>query len=166
MSEAPLYIDATFFLGMHDGDEGRRRRSLSYFAGNPSARPRMNFEQIGICDAIIWTRSRQVQDLYYPFMDRLHTDMAIVRGGYSYDEIQAALGRSDLTGLAPEQAFLVGQVLWNDAKLATHDPVLLGLECLRGRHWHARQNGGPASFPRELQALYEASLTFAHQMDD
>lgn len=162
MSDTTLFIDASFFLGMHDGDEARRLRSLGYFTGNLSARPRMNYEQIGICDAVIWTKDRVVQDLYYPFMDRLHSDMPILRSGYSYDEINLALSHPELKRLPPEQAIQAAQVIHNRGKLATHDPVLLGLDCLHGRLWSPVDDGRPATFTEELQTLYVASRAFVH----
>ncbi|WP_321804288.1 DUF6190 family protein [Burkholderia sp. BCC1988] len=167
MIQSPLFIDASFFLGMHDGNEDRRLRSLDYFTRNLAARPRMNYEQIGICDAIIWTKRREVQDLYYPFMDRLHSDMAIQRHGYMYDDIDIARGNAQLQSLTPERALLVAQVLRSDGMLATHDPVLLGLDVLRGRTWIAPIiEVGPVAFPAELQVLYEASRIFTHNGED
>lgn len=160
MIDNPLFIDATFFLGMHDGDESVRRLSLGYFTTNLSQRPRMNYEQIGICDAVIWLQSREVQDCYYPFMDRLHSDMAIQRWGYSYDEIRLALAHSELKGLTPERALLVGQVLHNDGRLATHDPALVELNCLHGRIWRMDISQASPRFPVPLQTLYEASRLF------
>lgn len=162
MSDIPLFIDASFFLGMHDGDETRRLQSLAYFTRNLSGKPRMNYEQIGICDAVIWTKRRVVQDLYYPFMDRLHSDMAILRSGYTYDEIHLALSHPELNKLPPEQAIQAAQVLHNQGELATHDPVLLGLDCLHRRLWRPVDDGRPATFTEELQALYVASQVFVH----
>lgn len=72
-------VDATVFLGMHHRDDELRRRSLGLFCSFFTRKVRMNYEQVGICDAVIWQQSREVQDLYYPFMDRLHTDMKILR---------------------------------------------------------------------------------------
>ncbi|HDR9277415.1 TPA: hypothetical protein QDB24_005555 [Burkholderia vietnamiensis] len=167
MTRPPLFIDASFFLGMHDGNEFRRLKSLSYFSRNLSAQPRMNYEQIGICDAVIWTQRREVQDLYYPFMDRLHTDMAIQRSGYTYHEIDTALSDPELRSLTPERALLAAQVLHSQGSLATHDPVLLKLDCLRGRIWIApADDDSPVSFPPELQALYDASRAFIHHDED
>jgi len=164
MSDTPLFIDATFFLGMHDGNQARRLRSLGYFTRNLSSKPRMNYEQIGICDAVIWTKSRVVQDLYYPFMDRLHSDMPILRSGYTHDEINLALSHPELKNLPPEQAIQAAQVLHNQGKLATHDPVLRGLDCLHGRLWSPVDDGRPATFTEELQALYVASQAFVHNL--
>ncbi|WP_246288261.1 DUF6190 family protein [Achromobacter pestifer] len=160
-----MFIDASFFLGMHDRDETRRLRSLSYFTRNFSSQPRMNFEQIGICDAVIWAQSRQVQDLYYPFMDRLHSDMAIQRSGYTYDDINAALSHPHLKQMDPEQALLVGQLFRRGGQLATHDPVLRTLDCLQGRLWRDDQDAAPVSFPSELQELYDASRAFVYNAD-
>ncbi|QHF44070.1 hypothetical protein PspS35_09760 [Pseudomonas sp. S35] len=162
MTDSPLFIDASFFLGMHDSDELRRRRSLTYFTRHLAARPRMNYEQIGICDAVIWLQSREAQDLYYPFMDRLHSDMAIQREGYRYDEIQLALSHRELNALAPEQALLVAQVLQSQGWLATHDPVLAALQCLQGRLWQAGDTLQQPHFPDGLQTLYEASRAFTY----
>ncbi|EPX9597153.1 DUF6190 family protein [Pseudomonas aeruginosa] len=162
MTDSPLYIDATFFLGMHDSDEARRLQSLAYFTHNLSAQPRMNYEQIGICDAVIWLQGREIQDHYYPFMDRLHSDMSIQRQGYAYDEIHLALTHPDLKGLAPERALLVGQVLHNNSRLATHDTALMALPCLQGRLWRKEAEQLLLRFPEPLHTLYEASSVFIH----
>lgn len=122
----------------------------------------MNHEQIGICDAVIWKASREIQDMYYPFMDRLHTDMAIDRAGYGYRDIAHALDHPQLAALRPDRAFLVGQTLVNRGVLATHDPVLRALDCLQGSLWTASTDGPPSSFPPDLQALYDASRAFAY----
>ena len=167
MTRPPLFIDASFFLGMHDGNERHRLKSLAYFSRHLSGQPRMNYEQIGICDAVIWTQRREVQDLYYPFMDRLHTDMAIQRSGYTYHEIDTALSDPHLRALTPEHALLAAQVLRSQGSLATHDPVLLGLDCLQGRIWTAPPGDDqPVAFPPELQALYEASRAFIHHDEE
>lgn len=162
MNAGTLFIDAGFFLGMHDDDPSRRVKSLAYFARHFSSKPRMNYEQIGICDAVIWKLDRRTQDLYYPFMDRLHSDMAIERSGYCRDEIELALSRDELQHLSPEQAMLVAQVLHNDGRIATHDETLIGLPCLQGKLWDARETGEADPFPEELQALYEVSRAFVY----
>jgi hypothetical protein len=162
MNSSTLFIDAGFFLGMHDGDDDRRMKSLAYFVGQLSSKPRMNYEQIGICDAVIWKLDRRTQDLYDPFMDRLHSDMAIERSGYCRDEIEMALSRDELKHLSTEQAMLVAQVLHNDGHIATHDETLINLPCLRGKLWDAGETSDAAPFPEELQALYEVSRAFVY----
>ncbi|SAI73097.1 Uncharacterised protein [Bordetella ansorpii] len=122
----------------------------------------MTYEQIGICDAVIWGQDRHTQDLYYPFMDRLHTDMAIQRGGYTYSEIRAALEHHDLIQLPPETALLAAQVLYHEALLATHDRALLALPSLQGRIIDLGQNAEPVEFPEPLRTLYDESTVFVY----
>ena len=164
MREPVPIADATVFLGMHHRDPELRRRSLDFFRGHFDRRVRMSFEQIGICDAVIWQQPREIQDLYYPFMDRLHSDMEIVRGGYSARELALAAQHPELHGLAPEQALLAAQVLAEGGALATHDPELLRLSCVRSRlwDWGPAPSRPPAAFPPALEALYEASRGFVH----
>lgn len=164
MTIQTLFIDATFFLGMHATDAQLRGQSLAYFTQNLNSRPRMNYEQIGICDAVIWQCSRAVQDSYYPFMDRLHSDMAIQRGGYTKAEVAMSLARSDLGDLNAAQALLVCQVLQCDSLLASHDPSLLGLPCLRERIWRPVTATAASWFPEPLQSLYSASQVFGYDM--
>jgi hypothetical protein len=162
MPEAAPFIDASVFMGMHHRDELIRRRSLGFFRSMFADQVRMNFEQVGICDAVIWRESREVQDLYYPFMDRLHSEMQIVREGYSSRELGLAVSHRELQGLKPEQALLAAQVLGREAVLVSHDPVLCGLPCLRSRLWDFEAARAPAGFPPELEALYETSRAFVH----
>lgn len=155
-------VDATVFLGMHHRDAVLRQRSLGLFCSLFSAAVRMNYEQVGICDAVIWQQSRQVQDLYYPFMDRLHTDMQIQREGYERAALELALGHPELQALRPEQALQAAEVMARGGALATHDPELQRLACLRGHLWEFPASAAPAVFPGELQALYETSQIFIH----
>lgn len=159
MREPVVFVDATVFLGMHHEDPTKRDRSLGFFAHNFHGRVFMNFEQVGICDAVIWRQSRQTQDLYYPFMDRLHSDMDIVRCGYAREDLQQALA---LTELTPEQALLLVQVVRTGAVLATHDPALESHPALRERLWRFAQGPAP-ELPAPLQALYRESLAFVYR---
>lgn len=161
MRERAPIVDATVFLGMHHRDDVMRGRSLAFFGSHYTRRVWMSYEQVGICDAVIWRQNRAVQDLYYPFMDRLHSDMQIIREGYRAEELDLALGHPDLRGLRPEQALLAAQVLARDAVLVSHDPVLRNLGCLRSRLWEFAP-AADAGFPAELQQLYERSRAFIH----
>jgi hypothetical protein len=161
MVEAVPFIDASVFLGMHHADELIRQRSLAFFRSHFEQRARMNFEQVGICDAIIWRQPRRVQDLYYPFMDLLHSDMQILREGYAFRELELANSDRQLRALRPEQALLAAQVLLSTAgTLFTHDPALLALPCLAARLGDFDSLNPCGSFPAELQDLYEASRAF------
>lgn len=162
MDDRPAFVDATVFLGMHHCDEQLRRRSLAFFRGHYARRAWMNLEQIGICDAVIWRQRREVQDLYYPFMDRLHSDMQIVREGYRRCELEIALGHPDLRGLRPEQALLAAQALDRDGVLVTHDAALHRLPCLRSHLSDFESPHPDAAFPAALQALYETSRAFVY----
>jgi hypothetical protein len=157
-----VFLDATVFLGMHHRDDQLRQRSLGFFRTCYGRRAWMNYEQIGICDAVIWRQHREIQDLYYPFMDRLHSDMQIVREGYQRIELDLALGHPELEHLLSEQALLAAQILARDAVLATHDPALHGLACMRSRLWDFTAADHKVAFPAELQALYETSCAFVH----
>lgn len=162
MPEPARFVDASVFLGMHHQDDVIRQRSLGFFRSYFADQVRMNFEQVGICDAVIWRQSREVQDLYYPFMDRLHSDMQIVREGYSTRELNLAAGHRELQGLRPEQALLAAQVLAHEGVLATHDPALRRLPCVQSQLWDFASSPSHAAFPPELQALYETSRAFVH----
>lgn len=163
MNESALFIDASVFLGMHHRDEATRNSSLAFFQSHfKSPQVWMSFEQIGICDAIIWLQSRQAQDRYYPFMDRLHSDMHIHRAGYAFNEIKWALEHQAQLGLLPEQALMVAQVVLQDGILVTHDPALRQLPVLTSHLWDFGCSATAPPFHPELQGLYETSRYFVH----
>lgn len=81
------FIDASVFLGMHSTDENIRINCKNFFVRRFSKEIYMSFETVGECDDVIWSFSRIHQDLYYPFMDRLHTIMNIKRIPYSLEEV-------------------------------------------------------------------------------
>ena len=162
MSDRVIFVDAGVFLGMHHQDGELRQRSLAFFRALYLQPVWMNYEQVGICDAVIWRQPRAVQDLYYPFMDRLHSDMRLLREGYRRRELELALATPALAELRPEQAVLAAQIVERDAVLATHDPRLRGLPQLRGRLWDFATADSSATFPPVLEALYVASCAFIH----
>lgn len=162
MGDRQIFVDATTFLGMHHVEATLRRRSLGLFTRMFRERVSMNYEQVGICDAVIWKQSRAVQDQYYPFMDLLHSVMAIERGGYSRNDLVGALERPELRQLQPEQALQVAQVLHINGWLATHDPVLRQLPCLEANLWDFEAGASSAGFPAELEALYAVSTAFVY----
>tara|TARA_B110001454_G_scaffold214618_2_gene234692 strand:- start:113 stop:583 length:471 start_codon:yes stop_codon:yes gene_type:complete len=148
---------------MHHQDDEIRLRSLAFFQNHfESLQVCMNYEQIGICDAVIWLQSRDVQDIYYPFMDNLHSDMKIQRAGYSFDELYWARKHGSDLGLKPEQALLTAQVLRRGARLVTNDPAMLALSELSAHLWTKAPTAQIAPFPRELEALYEDSRCFIY----
>lgn len=161
MTEVVPFIDATVFLGMHHQDESIRQRSAAFFRSHFERRTRMNFEQVGICDAIIWRQPRRVQDAYYPFMDLLHSEMPILREGYAFREISLAVNDHQLLQLRPEQALLAAQILLRKgAVLFTHDPALRALPCLQPQLGDFDSLNLDSPFPCELEDLYAASRLF------
>lgn len=154
------FIDASLFLGMHHGDRVIRTRSLDFFHGHFTIGARMNFEQIGICDSVIWRQPRETQDDYYPFMDVLHTDMTFVRQGYETRHLLTAYSDERLAHLRAEQKLLVAQVLAAEAKLYTHDPALRSLPCLAEHLGSFDESSAAGSFPTELENLYHRSKAF------
>ncbi len=166
MTEAIPLIDAGIFLGMHHGDKALRQKSLAFFRSHFGRQVRMNFEQVGICDAIIWKQPRQVQDDYYPFMDRLHSDMQILRVGYCPRALALAAGDARLHHLRPDRALLAAQVLCNDWTLFTHDPELHTLPLLRPRLGDFSTLSESLLFPPALEALYQSSKVYIHTDKD
>jgi predicted nucleic acid-binding protein len=163
LTEPTIFVDASVFLGMHHRDVETRDRCLTFFRRHlASDRVIMNYEQIGICDAVIWRQNRQVQDAYYPFMDRLHSDMAVQRSGYVFEDICLAREERELRGLRAEQALLAAQVLRTGGSLATRDPVLRRLLCLRTCLFDLATAASATSFPAELETLYESSRCYLH----
>lgn len=162
---API-IDASWFMGMHHRQPQLRARSLAFFTEHYQRQARMSFSQIGICDAIIWKKPRELQDLYYPFMDVLHSQMRIQRAGYSDAVVLRAASSEELARLPTEKRLLAAQVLECQAPFYTHDRDFL--QCPALEPWLATPNGTPAPgrFPEGLQRLYEASLALSIQPED
>ncbi|MGH3564848.1 MAG: DUF6190 family protein [Pseudonocardia sp.] len=148
-------VDAAAFLGMHAVDEATRRACKTFFVRRLHSEVLMSLEHVGWCDDIVWGHPRSVQDVYYPFMDALHTEMAISRRGYDETDIQTALGTAKLTDLPMRERLLMGMVLHRGAVLHTASPRLAARDDLpvapvtpTGEH----------AFPEHLDQLYRASL--------
>ncbi|MGH3976077.1 MAG: DUF6190 family protein [Pseudonocardiaceae bacterium] len=149
-------VDATAFLGMHAVDDATRIACKTFFASrNPHETVLMSLEHIGWCDDVVWGHPRPLQDAYYPFMDTLHSEMAIRRVGYDEPDIEAALGTAELTDLPMRERLLMGMVLRRDAVLRTASPRLVARRDL------PVASVPPASeqpFSEHLEQLYRASL--------
>lgn len=153
----PHFVDATFFLGMHDSDEQRRMQSLQLFTHCLTTHLFMNLEQVGLCDDVIWCRNRQEQDAYYPFMDNLHTLLRIQRIGFTRDDLTRALRDPQLRHLPLQQACTLSQVMNRNGRLHTHDPLLWRDVALQP--WLAPPLQQPEQpFPEPLDSLYQDSL--------
>ncbi|UZE31187.1 DUF6190 family protein [Pseudomonas asplenii] len=160
---API-IDATVFMGMHHADDVIRDRSLAFFTHRYDSQVRMTFSQVGLCDAIIWKKARELQDVYYPFMDVLHSDMNILRSGYTEDALRFAADSSELAVLPVEKRLQAAQVLMGDGLFYTHDTQYQSCPILKP-YLATFSDSAPADgvaldkhFPAELQKLYVLSL--------
>ncbi|MHC8305811.1 DUF6190 family protein [Pseudomonas sp. PB3P13] len=159
-------IDATVFMGMHHADQGIREQSLGFFNAFYSRRVLMSFGQIGICDAIIWKKSRQLQDVYYPFMDVLHTDMNIQRRGYCNKVLKRACLESDWAHLSVEKRLLAAQVVEHQHPFFTHDSALRELDTLKPFLQTFPSSKTGSVFPESLQSLYEQSCAMSIEQKD
>ena len=159
-------IDATVFMGMHHSDPELRTKSLGFFSSFYQRQVLMSFGQIGICDAIIWKKSRHLQDVYYPFMDVLHTEMAIQRQGYCNEVLRRAGLESDWSHLNVEKKLLAAHVIEHRQPLFTHDEELRELTVLKPfLQSFPRSISGPA-FPENLQRLFEQSSEMLIEQED
>ena len=151
-----LYIDSSAVLGMHSGDDKMRRESVNFFVTHFNSTIYMSLEQVGYCDDVIWRFPRSLQDQYYPFMDRLHTEMDIRRVPYTYKDLSKAMHDEELSALNTSRALIAAQVLNNDAVLYTHDSVLLSLEAL-GNHIGQFTGVNDLDFETTLNGFYKHS---------
>lgn len=159
-AETPKYstfIDFTMFMGMHSENEEIRTAAKAFFAerlGNTSVV--LSWEQVGRCDDFVWGFSREIQDAYYPFMDVLHTDMDIVRFGYTQADVDRAFTAPELIGLPAYERLLMAQTLNHGGTLHTASPRLKDRTDLPVVPLTAPD--GEATFPEELERLYHDSL--------
>jgi hypothetical protein len=152
-----LFVDSSLFMGMHAEDDEVRLACKNFFVeqlgGDGFV---MNLEQVGRCDALIWGQyGREEQDAYYPFMDVLHTDIAMDRIPYEERDIKAAQSAQVLDGLELTDRLTLGMVLARGGELVTVNPRLAGHDGLPAR---PPDGGTELSFPPYLERLYERSL--------
>lgn len=157
-----VVVDSSAFLGMHSVDEVIRSSCKAFFARRIHDEVWMSLEHVGWCDDIVWRYSRAVQDTYYPFMDSLHTEMAIRRVGYEERDVDTALTDPALTDLPMRERLLIGMVLRHDAVLYTASPRL--------RHRRdlpvvAVSVAEKERFPEHLEQLYQVSLALRLPFD-
>jgi hypothetical protein len=124
------YIDYTVFLGMNAASEPLRRSCKAFVADRLESEMVMTWDHVGRCDDIIWSYSRRLQDLYYPFMDGLHSQRCVRREGYEESSLRLALSDSRLQRLPVLQRLLVARALEQEAVIYTLDPALLREEGL------------------------------------
>jgi len=175
------YIDASVFLGMHSKDEPTRITCKNYFVERLTTNIGMSLEQVGKCDDVIWRLPREQQDVYFLFMDHLHTIMNIDRTPYDDGDISAASFNQHLRGLDISERLTMGMAIARRGVLYTINPKLvnvrpsklkdrLGREVLLEREVadlsdisrfpdvRFPQEGEERTFPTELERLYQQSL--------
>jgi len=170
------FIDASVFLGMHSKDEQVRVMCKNYFVQRLTEEIGMSLEQVGKCDDVVWQIPRERQDAYYPFMDNLHTIMAIQRVPYNERDVQEAMFHQRLYSLDFSDRLTVGMALARGGVLYTLNPKLvsfkpsipidrLGREVTVDPKWfdisdlvRSPQEGKELTFPTELERLYQQSL--------
>ncbi|MFI8916896.1 DUF6190 family protein [Streptomyces sp. NPDC053513] len=162
-----VFIDATLFMGMHSEDNAVRSGAKAFFVGRLAAgeagRVLMNWEQVGRCDDLVWGYERKLQDEYYPFMDVLHTDLAIDRVPYDEDDLRRAFTTPSLEGLPTHERLLLAQVIGRGGTLHTASPRLLRRTDLPVVPVGA---AAEASFPAYLEDLYRRSLVLTVDSDN
>lgn len=159
-----LYIDAGVFMGMHSADEQVRIASKNLFVRCWQSGLHMTLDQVGICDAVVWLRSREVQDDYYPFMDQLHTLMRIDRVPYTVADLTAASTDGGLDDLSAHARLTLAKVRAGGARLLTWDPGLIQRPDTPAEAPEA--SGAEARFPGELEDLYARSLALRLSLDE
>lgn len=163
MSSAPsTFFDASVFLGMNCVDEEIRRTCKSFFASQFNGILATSLEQVGRCDDVIWSYSRELQDAYYPFMDQLHSVMKICRQWFTRAELDRALSDERLEGLAVGDRLLLGKVIESGGHLYSVRPQLT---CRSDLPICRPENAAELDFPGNLTDLYQISLRLRIPME-
>ncbi|CAO1667236.1 PIN domain-containing protein [Halomonas sp. NYA30] len=152
-------IDASVFLGMHHESLEVREKCVEIIVRNFYGGLEINLEQIGLCDNVIWQRSREEQEAYYPFMSYLHTVMEFKRIPYADEAYQLAAIDYRLKYLPMKKAIIACHVLVGERVLYTLDYDLKNLDVLSDYIMpiissNARENG----FSGPLNLFYKKSL--------
>lgn len=149
------YVDASVFLGMHSMDEKTRVACKNYFVRRLNNEVGMSFEQVGKCDDVVWGLSRKEQDVYYPFMDNLHTIMRIKRVAYDEKDVEEAMKNPSLQDLSITDKLTIGMVIARNGKLCTTNPSLLARKDFPV---YFPELSEELSFSQPLEELYQKSL--------
>ena len=150
------YIDYSVFLGMNARSEAIRRRCKGFLADRLEATVHMTWDHVGRCDDLIWGFSRELQDLYYPFMDALHSQRCLEREGYQDSTLRLATTDPRLQHLPVLPRLLVARALERQAVVYSVDPALLERAELPVRSPPARSH--EPAFPEWLERLYQGAL--------
>lgn len=126
-TDPPELVDATTFLGMNSRDEAVRVACKNFFVDRFTAVVGMSDDQAGVCDRVIWRLPRADQDSYYPFMDRLRTDMTLASLAYDEGDVVRALGDERLQALDMPRRLTLAMASTRGAVLTSVDEALHAL---------------------------------------
>lgn len=146
------FIDYTYFMGMHSFDEKNRIICKNFIIDNLKKELFMSLENVGKCDDIVWEFSTKKQDMYYPFMDRIHTVMNIRRVPYTNKVFN---DRKSYNKINFFQELTISQV--GKEKLYTLDKKILALGLSNVNN--IKKIEKEKKFPKELEKLYQKSLS-------
>lgn len=150
------FIDNTYFLGMHSKNNKIRVFCKNYFVSKFDKIIYISQENIWKIDNIIWSFPKASQEAYFPFMDRLMTDMNIWKLWYTNKDLDIY---NNLTNnLLTNQKLTLAQVISNEWRLFTLDEDLLNLELKYIYEIDRSLLRSEQSFPEEIEILYKRSL--------
>jgi len=156
MDNKNIFIDASAFMCMHCNDKKIANHTVGFFSNKFDHTLYMSLEQVGICDDIVWSYSRDIQDAYYPFMDRLHSEMNVIRTSYTRDDVQLALADPTLEGIRFCHALVLAQVINHHGHLYTGNSLLLNNPKLNSIVSPVHE-AEPSTFNEVMQDFYERS---------
>lgn len=153
-------IDASVFLGMHHESLEIREKCVEIIVRNFNGGLEINLEQIGLCDNVIWQRSREEQDAYYSFVSYLHTVMEFKRIPYADEAYQLAAIDYRLKYLPMKKAIIACHVLVGERRLYTLDYDLRNMDLLSDYIMPiTSSNATEYGFSEPLNFFYKKSLT-------
>lgn len=158
------FVDSSVFLGMHAAEDSLRRSCKSFFVSAMLCPLAMGYEEVARCDDVVWSKPRSVQDDYYPFMDRLHTDLSIRRLALCQSDIDVAGTDRRLAGLPDRDRFAVAIAICAGTRMISTNPRLLeapNLPVAAPPYVHEE-----ARFPYDLEALYQRSLVLRLPLEE
>lgn len=149
------FIDSTLFMGMHHKDEKIRVACKNFFIKRFNKEIFMSLENVGLCDDIIWKFNREIQDSYYPFMDRLHTLMKITRIAYEEFDFECS-NKKEIKKLKFNQKLTMGMVIAQKGTLYTIDKETLKIDLKEIKS--VKIDTEELAFTEDLEGFYQESL--------
>ncbi|MBU0460424.1 MAG: hypothetical protein KJ771_06475, partial [Nanoarchaeota archaeon] len=151
------YVDASSFLGMHHVEDRVRIACKNFFVKKleQNACIGLSLEQMGKCTDTIWHCSEKEQKQYYPFMDKLNTELKIVQSNYTEKDIHVSETNHKLKNLRIIDRLKIGMVINRGGTLITINPFLLTQKHLPIKE---PKYGKELKFSKNLEDLYQKSL--------